>query len=1318
MLLGGDVAALFPYLSTDMKPHERDNLIYRLKDETSKIQDHFISLELCLKKTLKQSEHSSKDVIDVLTGKHPNLQTVFKKCKTIDKIFKKGRKYWSYFDYEPIQSLITCLFGKKHNLRTRLTEYFEHFKSFASRRVAECPSTIHGKRKEDEKVLVFKIEEITYQGLTMNELKLLCFRLNSAIGSYHLSLLSTSDSCIQLTFRTHLQRKDKKFELSKKQQEALRDVGVISVSYGALEYNLVDYTEMQVKYLQKNFNIIVDQTYYSIIHRKKLETDEFLANLVRLPIEHRDIHKEFFKSLYFEIEEYKNMSSIWHRLNTYWDFLNYTLIENLVKEFGDSDLISRMQDYKKDLKEFRHKTRLCDFAKYHTEYTKQVTEGDLKEFVVKLKNCKDEYSLEDLEKLKKEITHQFLLPSFLMTIRALGNNPLIITWSIPTLIATSLQRNLENIDIREFCKENGIESIHLDGKEILYSPSKKYGAYLKDLYSTKEGKNLAPFKLAMIKKQKISRRESDVFTKNTFRGDQDDVIYKKCHTTEYELCRPTHYTDFKMPRLVLIEGAPGVGKTTFSEQYCYKWSQGKCLNDHTLLVLLPLRDNSVRSAKTVSDLFQHPQLTQDIAQEVLKSQGEGVALWLEAWDELEKSMREESSLFLDLVHGCVLPKATVIITGRPWAIKKIRDSSDITVDQHIEIVSTPKIQFSRVLREERLSTENRKKFIDYVHSNPSVKASMNTPVTANILAEVFQWSKDIESLPPTTMTKLYTAYTCKLLMEHLSRKMADGKKACKILSLEDVPPDVEKELEAICQLAWEGIVEQKLTFASDAVSVDTLGLMHAVKELYRGEDGQLSYHFIHLTLQEFLSAYHISQLPLDRQQQVIQDHVKVGHLKTVVRFYFGLCKPNDFTSSMISNSISDESSSCYHWLFEMEDPKQISNILSDKSVSVRSSYEWSPLDYYCLGYCISHSQCQWELDFEFASMGDEGVEIFCNGTLSNRQATWNGKIMKAKFFGNEITEEGIKSLLKVSPQMLQAIVKLQLKYNKLNAMALGVFSKVIPKMTSLRVLNLADNPIGDGGAVELIRTLCHCKTPLRHLILDDTSIGESDCASLTILISSTDLEKLDVSNNRLSSNSVTSIMNGILQNNTIRTLRMSSSQFSVDNCTSLSSILQQPMCQLRMLYIAKCNIDSGGALQLAAGLTSNQSLELISISDNPIGDTGAAALCEAINNNTLLQTLDMSSCRITSEGFIEIDSSSLQKLEIRGNHLGLEGAKAVSKMIIKCKILREVDLNFDDSLEDGVDTIISSLQSNTSLEKLNLPSKFARPAADPRVQWL
>ena len=118
---------------------------------------------------------------------------------------------------------------------------------------------------------------------------------------------------------------------------------------------------------------------------------------------------------------------------------------------------------------------------------------------------------------------------------------------------------------------------------------------------------------------------------------------KECHLGT----PPVH----KQPHFVLIEGAPGVGKTTFSEQFCYKWSQGQVLTNHRLLVLLPLRDNRVKSARNVSDLFQHPQLQQAIAEEVESSGGEGVALWLEAWDELGEEMRNKSSIFLDLIRS-------------------------------------------------------------------------------------------------------------------------------------------------------------------------------------------------------------------------------------------------------------------------------------------------------------------------------------------------------------------------------------------------------------------------------------------------------------------------------------------------------------------------------------------------------------------------------------------------------------------------------------------------------------------------------------------
>ena len=188
--------------------------------------------------------------------------------------------------------------------------------------------------------------------------------------------------------------------------------------------------------------------------------------------------------------------------------------------------------------------------------------------------------MEQLEELKGHIIRKFLLPFFALILKKVSHGSLIVTWLLPAQIASTLVQDLENTDNKGFFK---IECMTVNGKEYKYSNIPKYVAFLKDTYSTMEGKNLAAFKLEGIDEE-IDQSEIDSFTKSTIRGDKDAVIYKKYLMTEDEVAQVTCKTKYKNPQLVLIEGAPGVGKTTF----CFKWSRGQCLNDHTLLVLLPL----------------------------------------------------------------------------------------------------------------------------------------------------------------------------------------------------------------------------------------------------------------------------------------------------------------------------------------------------------------------------------------------------------------------------------------------------------------------------------------------------------------------------------------------------------------------------------------------------------------------------------------------------------------------------------------------------------------------------------------------------------
>ena len=568
-----------------------------------------------------------------------------------------------------------------------------------------------------------------------------------------------------------------------------------------------------------------------------------------------------------------------------------------------------------------------------------------------------------------------------------------VTWLTSPSIATLLQQNLTNTET-EFFKKHGIDAVTIDGQDIYLTPVKRYAGYLRDLYNSEhrpvgigpptQAETLLPFKLARIEKERISINE---FTRRYLRGDMDDVgsfgteFYKKSPIKFEEVGKLSSHHQQK---LILVEGAPGVGKTTFSWEFCRKWGKGEILQDHSLLLLLPLRDNNLKDAKTLSDLFYHPnsELQQAVVQEVTSNQGQGVAIWLEAWDELGHQPREMASVFLDLIHGRVLPLVTVFVTSRPWASENLRENCEYRITQHVEILTSAKDQIEQYISKAKAEMQPSSfavKFTDYLSSNPVIRAAMYTPITAKMAAQVFTWSQHTESPPPTTMTELFTAFTLKTLVDHLSTHPVYHKQQLKVTTFSDLPTDVYKQFQCLCRMAYEGILNrQQLVFS--VIHLPTgfapLGLMQEVPQLYT-EGRASSYHFIHLTLQEYLAAVHISQLPAHEQTRLFQEHVNSGHFKLTTRFVAGLTKlaniPPDITM--------DTELNYFHFLFEAKDISMTTRSLASDEMVVRPDYSWTPLDYYVTGHAISHSNCSWRLHFMWSSIDDEKFELFCQGCL-------------------------------------------------------------------------------------------------------------------------------------------------------------------------------------------------------------------------------------------------------------------------------------------------------------------------------------------------
>ena len=484
-------------------------------------------------------------------------------------------------------------------------------------------------------------------------------------------------------------------------------------------------------------------------------------------------------------------------------------------------------------------------------------------------------------------------------------------------------------------------------------------------------------------------RKDDIDESET--GKMRGIIDKK---GSLELKHLDQLEDGSKAKCVLVQGAPGTGKTTMAQELCRQWAEGKLFEHYSLLVLLKLREKSVQRAKEQKDLFVQSSDPSAVASIVEKHIGKKTAFLLDGFDELpQDTQKDEDSIFAKLIRKKIFPDACIIVTSRPSVIAILCKYCSGQKYQHVEVLGFTEEQRNTFVEtwfdknvQESSRTGELVEFNKYLDDHPHIRALMYIPLNCSIVIDIYQSSKaSVDSIVPTTQTELYRQNTLTIL----NRYRPDKRKP---QNLEAIPPEDQKNLKKLSELAYDGITHmpQKLIFQEEdfqeeEIPQDPNGKngMGFIDMDYDERSESYSYNFLHLTIQEFLAAYYISTLEASEQVRRIEDSLDKRHSEIMLRFFAGITK---FQSSDGSKTPIEwlqtyyESGSkmeCLRWMFEAQDQGLIRQVLGNGTQDLNLFGETlAPFDCYILGYCIANSDCQWKL---VCLLGEEGMKMMVSG---------------------------------------------------------------------------------------------------------------------------------------------------------------------------------------------------------------------------------------------------------------------------------------------------------------------------------------------------
>uniref|UniRef100_A0A8B9S0H8 NACHT, LRR and PYD domains-containing protein 3 n=1 Tax=Accipiter nisus TaxID=211598 RepID=A0A8B9S0H8_9AVES len=689
--------------------------------------------------------------------------------------------------------------------------------------------------------------------------------------------------------------------------------------------------------------------------------------------------------------------------------------------------------------------------------------------------------------------------------------------------------------------------------------------------------------------------------------------------------------DGQTPQVVVLVGAPGMGKTMTVRKVMVEWVEGTAYTQFDYIFCIDCKDTAFAKEASVADLVSkccpHRRTP---AGKIMDDQKKILFIFdgfealgfslVQPEDELSSDPREVKPLettLMSLLKKTVLPESSLLITTRPTALQSLRRC--LEGEYYAEILG-----FSAAMREEY--------FHRYFENDN--KANM-----------AFSFARGNEILYSLCIIPVMSWTICTILEQELKKKknLIESSKATTQMSVfylsrlmkcrdRENPQDLQQFLHKLCSLAADGIWKHKVLFEEKEIKdhsldqPDLLPLFLNEKISKKGVDHGNVYSFTHLHLQEFFAAMFYV---LEDDEEMVDDAGALAKdvnmllesysesrkdLNLTVRFLFGLLsqKSIEYANEIIGCRISSRAREdllrwlqgrprgishpgqalevseldTFHFLFEMNEKSFVQSALGHFTEIDLQDIKLTLYDQMALSFCIR----QWVglgcvtlrgCSFVQQGPGEElAVSVPCSGA--------SGAGGCPRPLAEEEPDSPIHPLCRALRHPGSRLRVLRLQWCGLSESCCAELSALLAEHPSLDRLELGDGTLGDGGVRLLCEGLRQPGCRLRVLRLRYSRLTSACCEDLaSVLGASPRLEELDLS------------FSEGLRDAGVRLL-----------CEGL----QNRACRLQTLRLGSCRLTGACCRTLAARLVESPRLTCLDLSDNELGADGVLQLCQQLRH--------------------------------------------------------------------------------------------------------